>query len=373
MRRTTYTLPTGGITPRRVLACALLAAALTLAACGDDDDDSEETVAETVATEAAATEGGGALLLIMDASGSMREELPEGGTRLEAAKEGLRGVVASLPEETEVGLRVLGGAQGSSCDATELIAPVTPLDPEGLNAAIDGFDAGGETPIGRSLEAAGTDLPAEGGRTIVLVSDGEDTCTPPDPCEMAEDLKAQGIDVVIETVGFALGGNEAARTQLTCIAEATGGEFHDVADAEELGETLGEVAGGPLAQCPAAAALGDDGEWAGGWDDSRYWAEGYVDMILGQSGDRVEGCFSVSGHTYEQLLITGTVSGQTLSGRWGSRSFEEAEAGEPSEDGDFEFTLSEDGNSFTGRIEFDEDPDRSEEWNGTRCDGCPPA
>ena len=38
---------------------------------------------------------------------------------------------------------------------------------------------------------AGEDL-GEGGsaRRIVLITDGEDTCTPPDPCEVARDLAA---------------------------------------------------------------------------------------------------------------------------------------------------------------------------------------
>src|SRR5690606_30630643 len=80
--------------------------------------------------------------------------------------------------------------------------------------------------------------PPEGPRTIILVSDGEDTCSPPDPCEVAAGIREDGVDLVIETVGFALGDNEAARQELSCIAEAGGGEFRDIATAAELVEQL---------------------------------------------------------------------------------------------------------------------------------------
>ena len=336
----------------------LLLAAFALAACGGDDDgDSEEAVAETTAettpTELVAEEElGGALLLIMDASGSMREALPEGGTRLEAAKSALREVVAGLPEETEVGLQVLGGGLGGGCEATELIAPVEPLDPDGLSTAIDGFEAGGETPIGRSLEAAGTDLPEAERRSIVLVSDGEDTCAPPDPCDVAEGLEGQGIEVAIETVGFALGGNEAARTQLTCIAEATGGEFHDVADAEELSETLGEVSGEAAGACEVPEGTG--GDWEGEWDSA------YGPVSISQTGDEVRGCFYRGAGQME-----GTVSGQTWEGTW-----DEPAAGN---NGTFSFRLSEDGNSWVGGWDYGDVEVSADDgsWNGTRVEAAP--
>ena len=84
--------------------------------------------------------------------------------------------------------------------------------------------ASGYTPIGESLRVAARGLPAEGPRSIVLVSDGEDACTPPPPCEVAKQLKQSGrIDLVVHTIGFKVGA--AARAQLTCIASATGGGF----------------------------------------------------------------------------------------------------------------------------------------------------
>lgn len=191
----------------------------------------------------------GSLLLIMDSSGSMNSRGPDGEKLIDGAKGALNDLVAGLPDEKEVGLRVYGHTvpnddEENGCKDTELIHPVGPLDREELTSAIEGYDAKGFTPIGLSLEEAANDLPAEGERTIVLVSDGIDTCSPPDPCDVAEDLAADGIETVIHTVGFALDQAEEgdeARDQLSCIAEVSNGEFVDVETADELAETLEDV------------------------------------------------------------------------------------------------------------------------------------
>ena len=212
----------------------------TGAAPEDGDGDGEED-----ADASEADDPGGALLLIMDASGSMNSEGPDGEPLIEGAKQALHGVVDALPDGVHVGLRVYGHRypntdRTNGCADTELISPVAPLDRDALNATIDGYQAMGYTPIGLSLQQALDDLPPEGPRSIVLVSDGEDTCAPPDPCQVAAEVRAEGVDLVIHTVGFAL-PDEASRTQLECIAEAGGGEFHDVSTADELADTLAGV------------------------------------------------------------------------------------------------------------------------------------
>jgi hypothetical protein len=75
----------------------------------------------------------------------------------------------------------------------------------------------------------------------VLISDGEDTCAPPDPCEVAEDLYGDLFDVRIESVGFLIDPGSAAEQQLRCIAEVTGGQYTAVGEASELVARLGEV------------------------------------------------------------------------------------------------------------------------------------
>ncbi|NDL55612.1 hypothetical protein [Phytoactinopolyspora mesophila] len=63
----------------------------------------------------------------------------------------------------------------------------------------------------------------------------------PAPCEVAAGLADDGIDLTINTVGFALEDNDQAREELNCIAEVARGEFRDVESASELTETLEEI------------------------------------------------------------------------------------------------------------------------------------
>ena len=69
--------------------------------------------------------------------------------------------------------------------------PVGPLDAAAITAQVSRGRASGYTPIGNALRAAADALPAEGPRSIVLVSDGEDTCAPPTPCDVAAELDSR--------------------------------------------------------------------------------------------------------------------------------------------------------------------------------------
>ncbi len=181
-------------------------------------------------------------MLVMDSSGSMNGDVGSGGTKLDAAKDALRAVVDELPDGLPTGLTVYGHTQPNDaprdlgCGDVEVVVPVAPLDRQRMVSTIDGYDASGYTPIGESLRRAADAMPAGGARTIVLVSDGVDTCAPPAPCDVARDLAGQGIDLTVETVGFQV--DEQAREQLRCIAEATGGEYRDADDAASLTEGL---------------------------------------------------------------------------------------------------------------------------------------
>ena len=193
-----------------------------------------------------AQEGGGdAVLLILDASGSMNRVDDNGVVLIEGAQEALTRLVGVLPPGAQVGLRVYGHRvpntdKANGCRDTELIVPVGPLDPSTMTDAINSFGAKGFTPIGLSLQEAANDL---GGRhgTIVLVSDGEDTCGTPDPCQVARELAVRGIDVSVHAVGFFLGNDDAARAQLQCIADETGGTFREVTSIEPLAAELGSL------------------------------------------------------------------------------------------------------------------------------------
>ncbi len=197
------------------------------------------SAAAQVATTAAPTVP---VMVVLDASGSMNaDDAP--GPRIDAAKNAVNSLIDSLPADTQVGLQVYGTGTGSTdaekaagCTDIKTLAPVGPLDAAALKAQVATVVASGYTPVGNALRAAADALPNEGPRSIVLVSDGEDTCAPPAPCDVANELHQQGIDLVIHTVGFKV--DATARDQLSCIAQATGGTYSDAADAAALTQAL---------------------------------------------------------------------------------------------------------------------------------------
>ncbi|WP_328943703.1 VWA domain-containing protein [Streptomyces sp. NBC_00250] len=193
--------------------------------------------------------GGGSLVMVLDSSGSMAD--PVGGgedpgrTRMAAARDAVGTVVDGLPDGHPTGLRVYGADRTSGCTDTRLAKPVAPLDRAGLKAAVAALTPRGDTPIGLSLRKAAEDLPepAPGAittRTILLISDGEDTCGTPQPCEVAAELAHQGIGLRIDTVGFQVKGE--AREQLECVAEAGNGHYYDAPDADALARQLQRAA-----------------------------------------------------------------------------------------------------------------------------------
>lgn len=226
----------------RGLLAGLLTGTIALSGAGTASA-ATSTAHLPTATESS-TDDPGKLLLMLDASGSMNEDDPAGGTKMEAAKKALIGVVDKLPQDTNVGLRVYGATEKggkptkAACADTQLAVPVGPLDKPSLTKAINDFEAKGETPIAHSLTKAIDDLGDTGPRNVILVSDGEESCVP-DPCPVVKKLTKGGVDLRIDTVGF--GVKDPARKQLTCIAEAGDGTYYDAKDADELTTRLNKL------------------------------------------------------------------------------------------------------------------------------------
>jgi Ca-activated chloride channel family protein len=203
-------------------------------------------VAAQAQAQAPSEEGAPALLLILDASGSMKADDGSGRVKIAASKEALNQMVDALPDGALVGLRVYGHRvsnaakdKAEGCLDTELIVPVQALDRQAMKSAIERVQARGWTPVGSSLRAAEQDLPASGARTVVLVSDGIDSCAPPEPCDVARELARRGTHLKVHTIGFQIDGQ--ARAQLQCIAEATGGTYQDAPDAAALSSQLKQL------------------------------------------------------------------------------------------------------------------------------------
>ncbi|MEO3748452.1 VWA domain-containing protein [Plantactinospora sp. B5E13] len=183
--------------------------------------------------------------LVLDVSGSMRANDINGRSRISVAQQAFREVVDALPDETHLGIRVLGATypgddKEKGCQDTQQIVPVGPVDREQAKGAIAGLRPTGFTPVGLALRGAAQDLGTGGTtRRIVLITDGEDTCAPPDPCEVARELAAQGTHLVVDTLGLA--PDEKVRKQLVCIAAATGGSYTAAQSVEQLTDRIKQL------------------------------------------------------------------------------------------------------------------------------------
>ncbi|NUT24798.1 MAG: VWA domain-containing protein, partial [Streptomyces sp.] len=183
--------------------------------------------------------------LVLDVSGSMRARDIDGQSRMAAAKQAFNEVLDATPEEVSLGIRTLGANypgddRKTGCKDTAQLYPVGPLDRTEAKAAVATLAPTGWTPIGPALLKAADDLDGgEGSKRIVLISDGEDTCAPLDPCEVAREIAAKGIGLTIDTLGLV--PNTKLRQQLSCIAEATGGTFTSVEHTDELADKVNQL------------------------------------------------------------------------------------------------------------------------------------
>lgn len=196
----------------------------------------------TPAATAQPETSGGALLLILDASGSMWGQI-DGENKIVIARKVLGDLVAGLPETVEVGLVAYGHRREGDCADVETVAPFGPLDRAKLTSTIDAISPKGKTPITTSVSRAFDLVEARGGgATVILVSDGLETCGG-DPCAAVRDAKARGIGFVLHVVGF--GVEEEDVSQLECAAQAGGGLYFDAPGAEELAAALDHAVAAP--------------------------------------------------------------------------------------------------------------------------------
>ncbi|MCG0290411.1 VWA domain-containing protein [Streptomyces sp. PSAA01] len=183
--------------------------------------------------------------LVLDVSGSMRARDVDGDTRMAAAKQAFNEVLDATPEEVRLGIRTLGANypgkdRVAGCRDSEQLYPVGQVDRTEAKAAVATLRPTGWTPIGLALRGASKDLSSgDGTRRIVLITDGEDSCGQPDPCDVARELAAQGTHLVVDTLGLTL--DRKVREQLSCIAEATGGTYTAIQHRDQLSSRIKQL------------------------------------------------------------------------------------------------------------------------------------
>lgn len=183
--------------------------------------------------------------LVLDVSGSMRARDVDGHSRMSAAQQAFDDVIDAVPDQVRLGIRTLGATypgddKSIGCKDSRLLYPIGPVDRTEAKTAVATLRPTGWTPIGYALRKADKDLGESGGtRRIVLITDGEDSCGKPDPCDVARELAAHGTHLVIDTLG--LTSDAGTREQLSCIARATGGTYTAVQHTAQLTDRLQQL------------------------------------------------------------------------------------------------------------------------------------
>ncbi|MCP4577306.1 MAG: VWA domain-containing protein [Deltaproteobacteria bacterium] len=171
------------------------------------------------------------ILYILDGSGSMWGRV-DGKIKIQVAKEVMTTLLKETPDGIDCGIMVYGHRKKGDCTDIEMIVPMGALQKETAIEKINRISPKGKTPISASISMAVDKVKeSEAASTIVLVSDGIETCGK-DPCEVVKKLKGSGINVVIHVVGFNV--KKDAAKQLACIAEAGGGSYFSTTNAGDL-------------------------------------------------------------------------------------------------------------------------------------------
>jgi len=170
-------------------------------------------------------------ILVLDASGSMWGQI-DGQAKIVIAKEVMTDLIDNLSDNSYAGLVAYGHRRKGDCQDVEELVPLQAIDKKRLVEQIQAINPKGKTPITRSIRMTAEKLKTvEEETTIILVSDGKETCEG-DPCALVKELKEAGVRFTMYVIGFDVSKEE--RTQLECMARAGDGQYFTAKNAQEL-------------------------------------------------------------------------------------------------------------------------------------------
>ncbi|MEZ5464073.1 MAG: VWA domain-containing protein [Lysobacteraceae bacterium] len=230
------------------------------------------------------------VMLVLDASGSMWGQI-DGRNKIEIAREATGKVVSDWDQSNQIGLIAYGHRRKGDCADIETLIPLGRMEGDVFMDTVNALNPKGMTPLSQAvIDAAAALKSSEQKATVILVSDGEETCKL-DPCAVGAELEKSGVDFTAHVIGFDV-QNPAHQAQLRCLAENTGGRYFNARDAQELSSA---VQGAMKSSTeppppPATATLKPQGkaiitqllgvDWSGPADDGDF-----ITVVLPQAPD----------------------------------------------------------------------------------------
>ena len=183
-------------------------------------------------------------ILVLDASGSMWGQI-DGINKITIARDVVGDIVSDFPADQNLGFVTYGHRERGQCADIETLVEPAPGTAAEIAGIVEGLNPRGMTPMTDAVVTAAQALRhTEQAATVILVSDGIETCNP-DPCAAARALEEAGVDFTAHVIGFDVRGEADALLQMQCIAEETGGRFLTADNAQELNQALREVTAAP--------------------------------------------------------------------------------------------------------------------------------
>ncbi len=174
------------------------------------------------------------IVVVIDSSRSMKTVIG-GRSKLDAARDAVSRVIRKLNPDSQVGI-IAYGHRGSGCTDIETIHRLSSLDRGKISRALNRLRPKGRTPLGEAVRRAAKELGYDKNRsTVVLVSDGEESCGA-DPCQIGKDLENWGLDFTAHVVGLDI--EKKKEKSLRCLAEITGGKYIAASNPRELDSAI---------------------------------------------------------------------------------------------------------------------------------------
>jgi chromosome segregation ATPase len=176
------------------------------------------------------------VMIILDASGSMWGRV-NGKEKIAIAKDKVETVLKQLPPDVAVGLITYGHRREGDCTDIELVNTPKFRNRYGVIKHLRKISPKGKTPITDSIKFAIDN--SRDGSMIVLVSDGKENCSGIDPCDYVKSIKGKNVTLKIHVVGFDV--NEDEKRELSCVAQAGGGNYFSATSQDDLDKALTSV------------------------------------------------------------------------------------------------------------------------------------
>lgn len=174
-------------------------------------------------------------VIVFDGSGSMWGQI-DGKPKHELARTALRELLDHTPETMELGLMAYGHREKGSCTDIEMLVDPGPGTKPAILKAVDQMRFLGKTPLSAAVQQAAQALRySEEKATVILITDGEETCQA-DPCALGTALKKNGVNFTAHVIGFGLSKQQGE--QVSCLAHNTGGQYFEANNAAHLSQAL---------------------------------------------------------------------------------------------------------------------------------------